>query len=244
MEREDKRGVFFGVIGVLTLIVAIIGASLAYFSINANSEQNAVTVEAANLRVVYTKGDELRAEDIIPSTRAIALTTLTRALDESVNTENQYETCKDDDGHTVCSYYDFTVTNSGKNDITVDISLIPEALATDGSEVPFKNLKFILFERTAATDPQDNGTELATIAGETSYSQFFLEQGVGLTSSTNGEGSSKSFRLVAWLDEVAPVDGINYQNQEQGAKFQATIYVATTGSGSGIVTGRVDGATE
>ena len=29
MEKEDKRGIFFGVIGVLTLIVAIIGASLA-----------------------------------------------------------------------------------------------------------------------------------------------------------------------------------------------------------------------
>ena len=29
MEREDKRGIFFGVIGVLTLIVAIIGESLA-----------------------------------------------------------------------------------------------------------------------------------------------------------------------------------------------------------------------
>ena len=38
MEKEDKRGIFFGVIGVLTLIVAIIGASLAYFSINAKSE--------------------------------------------------------------------------------------------------------------------------------------------------------------------------------------------------------------
>ena len=39
MEREDKRGVFFGVIGVLTLIVAIIGASFAYFSINESSKQ-------------------------------------------------------------------------------------------------------------------------------------------------------------------------------------------------------------
>ena len=28
MEKEDKRGIFFGVIGVLTLIVSIIGASL------------------------------------------------------------------------------------------------------------------------------------------------------------------------------------------------------------------------
>ena len=49
MEREDKRGVFFGVIGVLTLIVAIIGASFAYFSINASSKQDAVNVSAASV---------------------------------------------------------------------------------------------------------------------------------------------------------------------------------------------------
>ena len=33
MEREDKRGVFFGVIGVLTLIVAIIGHHLHIFQL-------------------------------------------------------------------------------------------------------------------------------------------------------------------------------------------------------------------
>ena len=53
MEREDKRGIFFGVIGVLTLIVAIIGASLAYFSINARSRENALTVQAATVKIVY-----------------------------------------------------------------------------------------------------------------------------------------------------------------------------------------------
>ena len=51
MEREDKRGVFFGVIGVLTLIVAIIGASFAYFSINASSKQDAVNVSAASVKM-------------------------------------------------------------------------------------------------------------------------------------------------------------------------------------------------
>ena len=53
MEKEDKRGIFFGVIGVLTFIVAIIGASLAYFSINAKSEDNALTVKAATVKIVY-----------------------------------------------------------------------------------------------------------------------------------------------------------------------------------------------
>ena len=54
MEKEDKRGIFFGVIGVLTLIVAIIGASFAYFTINASSNKNAVTVNAATVKIVYS----------------------------------------------------------------------------------------------------------------------------------------------------------------------------------------------
>ena len=78
MEREDKRGVFFGVIGVLTLIVAIIGASFAYFSINASSKQDAVNVSAASVKIVYTEGDQIAIENLIPSTREIAMKTLTR----------------------------------------------------------------------------------------------------------------------------------------------------------------------
>ncbi len=31
--KEDKRGIFLGIVGILTLIVAIIGASFAYFSL-------------------------------------------------------------------------------------------------------------------------------------------------------------------------------------------------------------------
>ena len=81
MEREDKRGVFFGVIGVLTLIVAIIGASFAYFSINASSKQDAVNVSAASVKIVYTEGDQIAIENLIPSTREIAMKTLKDNMD-------------------------------------------------------------------------------------------------------------------------------------------------------------------
>lgn len=59
MEKEDKRGIFFGVIGVLTLIVAIIGASFAYFSINAKSDKDAVKVKAASVQIVYVMEKKL-----------------------------------------------------------------------------------------------------------------------------------------------------------------------------------------
>ena len=47
-EREDKKGngLFLGIVGVATLIVAIIGASFAYFSIQASSEEGAVNLTA------------------------------------------------------------------------------------------------------------------------------------------------------------------------------------------------------
>ena len=80
MEREDKKGIFFGVIGVLTLIVAIIGASFAYFSINTKSNPDAITVNAASVKIVYDDGQELVLNDLIPSTQAVALETQRRAL--------------------------------------------------------------------------------------------------------------------------------------------------------------------
>ena len=80
MEREDKRGIFFGVIGVLTLIVAIIGASLAYFSINVQSRDDALTVQAATVKIVYNDGDALAVSNIIPASQAVALETYRRFL--------------------------------------------------------------------------------------------------------------------------------------------------------------------
>ncbi|UKI27558.1 MAG: hypothetical protein L6V91_02835 [Bacilli bacterium] len=114
MEREDKRGVFFGVIGVLTLIVAIIGASFAYFSINAKSSDDAVTVNAASVKIVFNEGDKIAMNNLIPSEKSIAMTTLTRALEgktykggQDGNEDIPYVACKDNNNYTTCGYYDF-----------------------------------------------------------------------------------------------------------------------------------------
>ena len=97
MEKEDKRGIFFGVIGVLTLIVAIIGASFAYFSINAKSDKDAVKVKAASVQIVYDDGEKIAIENLIPSTEAVAQETVRRAAaGESDSEGNNYVSCRDD----------------------------------------------------------------------------------------------------------------------------------------------------
>lgn len=233
MEREDKRGIFFGVIGVLTLIVAIIGASLAYFSINARSRENALTVQAATVKIVYEDGDQLNVTNIIPSTQEIALRTFTRANPDT-DTESKYKTCVDDKGYNTCGYYDFTLTNGGPTPMEVTAKVIPTTLQTevkDGegnvvtpAEVPFSNLKFVLYDRTSATGDFDNGTELYT--GTVGYSDFGLLGATGdETLSIAGKNATKNLRLFIWLNEAGAEN-----DAEQGAIFKGTVSIEVKGS--------------
>ena len=47
--NENGRGIFYGVIGVATLVVAMIGATFAYFSAEATTGNSAMTATAMNM---------------------------------------------------------------------------------------------------------------------------------------------------------------------------------------------------
>lgn len=241
MEREDKRGVFFGVIGVLTLIVAIIGASFAYFSINASSKQDAVNVSAASVKIVYTEGDQIAIKNLIPSTREIAMKTLTRGLagtnHEVDGSQVPYIPCKDDNNYTTCGYYDFSLTNNSENAVKVKAYVTPTQL-TEG-QIGFSNLNFILYDRTSASGDSDLGDEVFT--GQVPYNAddktynvsgfSLLGTDMNTTAELAGGGASKNYRLFVWLNEAG-----EYNNVEQGAIFKGTIHVDLPGS-NGNITG-------
>ena len=238
MEREDKRGVFFGVIGVLTLIVAIIGASFAYFSINAKSSDDAVTVNAASVKIVFAEGDSIAMNNLIPATRAIAMKTLTRALNgETYGDENiPYVACKDDNNYTTCGYYDFSLTNNGENAVQLKAYVIPTALQGEvvdqenpennkPAEIGFTHLKFVLFDRTSETG-NGNGTEV--YSGNVSYNASgfgLLGDDINTTLTLDGNGAIKKYRLFIYLEEAGADN-----NAEQGATFKGTIHVDLPGA--------------
>lgn len=239
MDKEDRRGIFFGVIGVLTLIVAIIGASLAYFSIGARSEEDALSVQAATVKIVYDDGDKLDVKDIIPSTKAVALETLRRALNnetyqkELVPGQGQqavpYEKCIDDNGYTVCGVYEFTLTNNGANSTKMTAKVFPTEDEVEGP-VHFVNLKYALYD---ITDNEKTGQAIVE-EGEVKYEEFNLttEENLELA----GSGAQKKYRLVIWLDEKGEAN-----NAEQGATFKGTVVIDTAGA-QGNITGVASGA--
>ena len=67
MENRKGSGIFLGVVSVATLVVAIIGATFAYFSASVNSADDAVNVEAYNFAVGMTVKSELtKRGNLIP----------------------------------------------------------------------------------------------------------------------------------------------------------------------------------
>lgn len=215
-KRENRKGIFFGVIGVLTLIVAIIGASFAYFSINVKSNENAVTVQSATVQIVYTDGQKLAVTDIIPSTKEIALKSINRATEDS-----GYTQCVDDNNYTICGVYEFELTNQSDNTMNINGTITPTALTED--EKGFTNLKFNLYDVTGGVPT------LIYEDGSVSYSEFGIFGADKATTTELPGSTTKKYRLVVWLNEAGEAN-----DAEQGAIFKGTVNVGVVGASGGI----------
>lgn len=244
--KNDKRGIFLGIVGVLTLIVAIIGASFAYFSLNARSNEDAVKVKAATVQIVYEEGQNIAIDNIIPSEQSIALETVRRAGETNSEGET-YVACVDDNDYNVCGTYDFTLTNKGTTPVEIMAYITPTELksAVVDNENPennkpaekgFKNLKFITFDRTGVSEANNNGTKIATADGlSVVYTGDFgiLSSDKNDTATLNA-GETKTYRLFIYLEEAGADNDV-----EQGAVFNGTVHVDVVGAENGI-TGKAD----
>ena len=250
MNKEDKRGIFFGVVGVLTLIVAIIGASLAYFSINAQSDPDALVVQAASVQIVYEDGNELEVENLIPSANNIAMATYSRWLSKESNDEGtEYKKCIDDNNNVVCGVYEFTLTNNGTNPAEITARVVPTVETGENGQPlhkQFTNLKYTLYDITSVAVNEDEstgrvgerigtGTPVQDSEGQTVGSIGYTEFRILPTATTiNGNGTTKVYRLFIWLDEAGELN-----NPEQGAVFKGTVHIDVAGTQN--ITGTVNG---
>lgn len=240
--ENNRRGseIFLGVIGVATLVVAIIGATFAFFSASTNSAVNAVNVSSTTLGLGYddTTGTLLKT-NLIPAIPRIATYA---ALDQD-GSNNTNEQCVDDNGNSVCSVYQFTVTNTSTTttqDVTFSIDV-----ALNG----FVNLKYKIYEGTASTltagavsgNPaestvKDSGTFPSVASGATH--QTVDLSGLNKTLGKASPSNAVTYTMVIWLDETnhdqsAGSNPTSPNTNEAGQSFAAQMKV-TSGSGAGV----------
>ena len=116
MSDNKSRDIFYGVVAIATLIVAILGATLAYFSITAKSNEGAVNAKADVVSISYNDSQQVsaNADKLIPSSLDIVKKAYEKAKgDGTFGSEGALadNVCVDTNGRQVCSIYRFTVSS-------------------------------------------------------------------------------------------------------------------------------------
>lgn len=217
MEENNRKGtgVFYAVVGVATLVVAIIGATFAYFSASATSEKEVTgtTASGANLSLVVTRvSDEATAKNMVPMNDT--------DLQKGVTGEGE-KSCVDKNGNTVCQVYKVNITNGSNIAVNVKGTM---TLSGGGAT----NMRWqVLTNATtinASAETINAGSEGVIVANQ------------ALTA-----GSNQDFYIVVWLHET----GEDQTDPDAGKTFEGTIKfngVNSDGSQSNGITAKFGNA--
>ena len=213
-ENRKGPGIFYAVVGVATLVVAIIGATFAYFSASAENKADVTgsTASGASLAIVISRvSDASTAANMIPM--------LTADLQKGVTGTNS-KSCIDANGNTVCQVYKVTVTN-GSADIGINVK------GTMNLASNAKNMKWEVL------------TDAATVkTGATVVSQG--SDGVIVDNQALAKSGSQDFYLVVWLEETNSAQDAD----DAGKSFTGTVTfngVNADGSSSTGITAKFNG---
>lgn len=215
-EKEERRkggfGFFYGVIGVATLVIAIIGASFAYFSATATDDSTIKgQVATAGLSMNITHLSTGAPAGLIP----LNASDLQKAVTGDTAATGNPKYCLDKDNNTVCQIYSIEVTNEGSAATAVagTLNLVADTTTDPNSE--FANLKWELL--TDATTVNASATAYGTGTND-------------ITTNTSITGnSSETWYIVIWLDNIN-----NPQESIDKGHFLGTA-TFNSASGTGVV---------
>lgn len=200
-ENNNGRGLFYGVIGVATLIVAIIGATFAYFSVNAsitnNSDIAGSTVELSDTTIAGT------LTRVTPST--VSMVPLKTAdLQKGIDGESGQQ-CIDANGAKVCDIYTLTINNTSNAPVSLAGNLTITA-------TNMADLRWSLLESTTSAT--------GATAKEVSDTVIVANE---LLAAKNG---TKTYYFVIWFNET-DAD----QNAQAGKSYTGTVTFTAANGG-------------
>ena len=195
MDETRGRDIFLGVIGVLTLIVAIVGATFAYFSTQVNSAADSVNITS------YQFATSLAFKEVYPTKEHKALIPLDS---KAKNGEITYldkalsEGCVDAKGYQVCAVYEAALTNTAD-----DVVLTPSFDVTTNEFVNENNSNVYALlaaangseeTPTAFTYNRENATNVIAAKNALTYN--------GQSTITVTSGQTAKYYLILWLENL------------------------------------------
>ena len=237
-QKNNGRGIFYGVIGVATLVVAIIGATFAYFTATAGN--NVITGNMASISLSLDVTKMTTADQELGGMIPMSNNMIEPALASSKGV------CIDDNNNAVCQIYKITITNDssagqfvdgyvalkgGSGAAPTDIALLTDGIDKADGTTGTGAFSYVATAKFDASGVANQGTTMR-------WAQVFFDDDDD-TYSLNGQQS-----LGAEDDEIASINMLkanmiggdsaahNIANIRTNNKIMATI--SGDGNGDGI----------
>ena len=239
MENSKGRGIFLGVVSVATLIVAIIGATFAWFSASVSSGENDVnltayqfdadltvervfpTAENASKKIIPFVPDKVLREGLENETN-----NMNYALNEATNK------CVDSSGYLVCSLYKITVTNNGSDAIELDgtVTTIETTKTETGTTLTANGdlkAQIISYADGKYTYTHDLSKALALPNTVNGSEKLIMNPATLTVGATSGANTAELYVLV-WLNDTT-----ENQSSMMGASYKGQFIFSAVGMGAG-----------
>lgn len=218
---NNKKKIFYGLVGIMILVVTVIGATFAYFTAS-QSVDNVITGNMASITFKLdvkkvTKVDDLKS-GMIPMSNSMVEAAVRDSNDASQKVSlngNSSKTCVDDNGNAVCQVYKITVENTGTAAVYLDgyVDLTGgSGVSTDVSGAA-TTMRWAEAFCTDATDTAD--ASACTTVGMSKTGATPSESNAGV----KGIGTNWDSIVVSPLTGDA-VDGVNFNNLSSGLNFE------------------------
>ncbi len=239
MENNNGKGIFYGVIGVATLVVAIIGATFAYFASTTNGAQGAAAANSARVSGALEVAEVKKyiAKDLIPTSGATMLTSYKQSEPTDVDHPKNNEKCRGASAadasanYGLCSYYTFTVSNTADVATTVYLSLKTETNTFgQGESGPANNeyLKYCVYKQSdqGSTFDTEKPAHACGLVPTGATEEQFTNVNLPATSGT------ATYSLVIYLEND---DAVDQTSKYSGKVYTGTVYASTSTEGKNIV---------
>ena len=227
MENNNGKGIFYGVIGVATLVVAIIGATFAFFASQASGNNGAAAANSANVSgtLEVAQDDQYIASDLIPASPATVLASFAQEKDGEGNKGKcrGASAANKEGNYGMCSYYTFTIKNTSDVATTVYLSLKTDTNTFDSS------FKYCVYEGTTTTTTTKACKEVpaSTLTDGEQFTSVNLEAKTG----------TKQYTMVLYYENIDS----DQTGTGSGKTYTGTVK-ASTSSGENKIVGYIAGA--